>query len=519
MKRLILILIVALGVHSITGQTEFDALRYIQPDINGTARYTSMAGAFGALGADPSAIKDNPAGLGIYRSSEISGTFNSLTQNANSNWMGNPASDGLYKLGLNNFSFVLSSPVSGSGNSGLLRSNWAFSYNRIKDYNRNIKINGGSNSKSSLTDYMGYFTGNTNGESLYETNTYDPYDNTSVSWLSVIAANAGLMKEYIDSETNETLYWTSFLDDGETVSPSYYQYERGYMNDYAMSWSGNFHNRLFLGATVNLYDINYRSDAEYTETFENGGNMSLKNVMKVSGTGVGMKLGAIYAPLDYLRLGFALQTPVVFKISDIHYADLNYYYSANSNGVIYTPEGPDEYKVQSPFVYHLSSSFIFGKKGVIGVEYVNSQNPGTKLMNMNNNTNGLGIANDSIRTLFNNQHTLKIGGEYRLNDNVSLRAGYAYTGAATSSDLGKEMNPNTTRTDVEYFIHNSTSYLTAGVGYRESNWYIDLAMMNKMVNESFSPYNSKKLASNLHVNPASLTNLNLNIVATIGFKL
>ncbi|MEA4936203.1 MAG: outer membrane protein transport protein [Paludibacter sp.] len=519
MKRIILILSAALSLHSITGQTEFDALRYIQPDISGTARYTSMAGAFGALGADPSAIKDNPAGLGIYRSPEISATFNSLTQNASSNWMGNSASDGLYKLGINNFTFILSSPTSGSGNSGLLRSNWAFSYNRIKDYNRNIKINGGSNSKSSVTDYMGYFTGNTYGESLYETNNFDPYKNTSVSWLSVIAANAGLMKEYIDSETNETLYWTSFLNDGETVSPSYYQYERGYMNDYAFSWSGNFQNRLFLGATVNIYDINYRSDAEYSESFEKGGNMSLKNVMKVTGTGVGLKLGTIYAPLDYLRFGFAVQTPVVYRINDVHYADLNYYYTASSNGVIYTPEGTDEYKVQSPLVFNLSSSFIFGKKGVIGVEYVNSQNPETKLMNIENNTNGLGIANDSIRSLFKDQHTIKIGGEYRLNDNFSLRAGYAFTGAATSSDLGKEMNPNTTRTDVEYFIQNSTSYLTAGVGYRESKWYVDLAIMNKMVNEKFSPYNSRKLGSNLQVNPASINNFNFNVVATIGFKL
>lgn len=519
MKRIILILFATISIHSITGQTEFDALRYIQPDISGTARYTSMAGAFGALGADPSAIKDNPAGLGIYRSSEISGSFNSLTQNAVSNWMSNQASDGLFKLGINNFSFILSSPVSSSGNSGMLRSNWSFSYNRIKDYNRNIKIIGAYNSKSSVTDYMGYFTGNTYGESLYETNSYDPYNNTSVSWLSVIAANAGLMKEYIDSQTNETLYWTSFLDDGETVTPSYYLNERGYINDYAFSWSGNFQNSLFLGATVNIYDINYRSDAEYAESFEKGGNMSLKNVMKVTGTGVGLKLGAIYAPLDYLRFGFAVQTPVVYRINDVHYADLNYYYTTSSNGVIYTPEGTDEYKVQSPLVFNLSSSFIFGKKGVIGVEYVNSQNPGTKLMNIEGNTNGLGYANDSIKVLFNGQHTIKIGGEYRLSDNFSLRGGYAFTSAATSSDLGKEMNPNTTRTDIEYFIHNSTSYLTAGIGYRESRWYFDLAVMNKIVNESFSPYNFSKLGSNLQINSASINNSNINIVATIGFKL
>lgn len=519
MKRLILILTVAVSVHSITGQTEFDALRYIQPDISGTARYTSMAGAFGALGGDPSAIRDNPAGLGIYRSSEISGSFNSLTQNTTSSWMGNDATDGLYKLGFNNFSFIISSLASGRGSSGLVRSNWAFSYNRLKDYTRNVKINGGSNAGSSVTDYMGYFTGTLYGEDLYKVEGYDPYNNTSVPWISVIAANAGLMKEYIDSETNETLYWTSLLDSAETVSPNYLLSEKGYMNEYSLSWSGNFNNKLFIGATLDIYDINFRSDAEYSESFENGGNMSIKNVMKITGTGAGLKLGTIYAPLDYLRFGFSLQTPVVFKIADIHYADLNYYYSTNSNGIIYTPEGQDEYKVQSPFIYSLSSSLILGKKGVIGIELRTSQNSATKLMNVDNTTNGFGFANDSIRALFNNQNTLKIGGEYKLTDNFSLRAGYAFTGPASSPNLGKEMNPNTTRTDMEYFIHNSTTYMTAGVGYRESKWYVDLAVMNKIMNESFYPYNSSKLGDGLSMAPASVINSNLNIVATIGFKL
>ena len=32
----------------------------------GTARYSGMAGAMGALGGDGSAIKDNPAALGIF---------------------------------------------------------------------------------------------------------------------------------------------------------------------------------------------------------------------------------------------------------------------------------------------------------------------------------------------------------------------------------------------------------------------------------------------------------------------
>src|SRR5665647_3418232 len=86
MKRIIMAMIVVLNCTLIIAQTEFDAQKYVQTDINGTARYMGMGGAFGALGGDASAIKDNPAGLGIYRKSELSGTMNIMMQNTTSNW-------------------------------------------------------------------------------------------------------------------------------------------------------------------------------------------------------------------------------------------------------------------------------------------------------------------------------------------------------------------------------------------------------------------------------------------------
>ncbi len=44
-------------------------------DLNGTARYVGMGGAMDALGADISTIGTNPAGVGLFRHSQISGSF------------------------------------------------------------------------------------------------------------------------------------------------------------------------------------------------------------------------------------------------------------------------------------------------------------------------------------------------------------------------------------------------------------------------------------------------------------
>ena len=44
-------------------------------DLNGTARYVGMGGAMDALGADISTIATNPAGIGLFRKSQVSGSF------------------------------------------------------------------------------------------------------------------------------------------------------------------------------------------------------------------------------------------------------------------------------------------------------------------------------------------------------------------------------------------------------------------------------------------------------------
>lgn len=518
MKRLKFLLAGIASSVIISAQTEFDALKYLQPDITGTARYSSMAGAFGALGADASAIKDNPAGLGIYRSSEFSVTYNTLSQSTQSEWRSNSAKDGLFVGTLNQLAFVLSGTPTIAKNSLLKRSNWAFNYHRIKDFNRQVRINGGSGVAGSALDYIAYFTADIPGSELFETNTYNPYNNTSVPWLSVTAANAGLINEFVYDDTNETAYWAPILDKNETVSPEYYLRESGHFDEYSLSWSGNLNNKLFIGATVNFYDLNYTVKSEYIESFSVVGSMSLKNYLSSNASGVGVRLGAIYIPLDYLRLGASVKSPMVLTNKDIHYVDVYYNHGGSDFGTIFSPEGDNIYKLQSPMVVNLSAALIQGKKGVIGIEYVNSSNKTAKFMDSANNSFNYRLENDSMGVVFNTQHTLKIGGEYKLNDNFSLRAGYAYISAPANKRLSKEMNSNTLRTDIEYFVPGTTSYFTGGLGYRESVWAFDLAVVNKLYSEDFYAYNPSKVGSSYRMPAAKASTSNISLLATVGLR-
>ena len=59
-------------------QTIYDGAKLTGKDLNGTARFVGMGGAMGALGGDISTMGTNPAGIGLYRSSDVMTSFGFL---------------------------------------------------------------------------------------------------------------------------------------------------------------------------------------------------------------------------------------------------------------------------------------------------------------------------------------------------------------------------------------------------------------------------------------------------------
>ena len=515
MKKIILITLALLGYSYTIAQTEFDALKATQTDINGTARYMSMAGAFGALGGDASAIKDNPAGLGIYRRSEIVGTLNLSFQNTKSVWDGKSSVDNLFKVGFNNFSYIVSKPTWSNENgstTGLLNSNWSFSYNKLRNFDRNLKINGGQSS-SSLSDYMAYMTSNAESTTNKIFNGKDiNYDNPDLPFLSVMGYEAFLINE-------EPTGWKPDLTGSEKVTPSYQSNETGSINEYSVGWAGNFSNMFFLGASLNLQSINYNENTVYSEIFNNRfGGFSLKNSLSTSGSGVNLKIGAIVMPLDFLRLGLSVNTPTVYLLNSSYNSSIQSNMKSNFLDSVVSGKsdnyGSYEFKLQSPVELNLSAALILKNKGLLSFEYDFKDYSTSKFMDNNGSSASYGNENDGMRQMLKATHTFKVGGEYKLTDNFSLRAGYAYTTSATTLQAEKLVLYNTTRNDSEYFKHNSSKYLSAGFGYREANWFLDFAFVNKIIDETFYPYNTNIIA----VNPAKVITSNNNIVITLGLK-
>ena len=123
-------------------QGEMDAYKFSQYDISGTARYMSMGGAFGALGGDISSISTNPAGLGIYRSSEVLTTMSLSSVKAKTNWVGTKMDDSKTKFNFDNIAYVGYFPT--GNDEGVIGWDVGFSYNREKSFDRQYRMGRGS---------------------------------------------------------------------------------------------------------------------------------------------------------------------------------------------------------------------------------------------------------------------------------------------------------------------------------------------------------------------------------------
>ena len=107
MKNQLFFAAIAISI-TINAQNEIDALRYSTQDLLGTARYSSMGGAFGSLGGEFSALSSNPAGIGMYQFSEFTFTPTLNLNSSKSYYNDSHIKSYKQELSVSNLGFVFS---------------------------------------------------------------------------------------------------------------------------------------------------------------------------------------------------------------------------------------------------------------------------------------------------------------------------------------------------------------------------------------------------------------------------
>ncbi len=512
---------------AVFSQGQLDAYKYAQTDLFGTARYLSMGGAFGALGGDISAMSSNPAGLAVYRSSEIVTTLSLNSASAESNWAGSKSSENRTRLFFDNIAYVGYFPT--SNDAGIIGWNVGFSYNRVKNFSRNYSMRG-NNSNYSLSDYMAARAYGWDKSVLDNTSSsYDPYSNPDLGdWLSILGYDAGIIDAYSDRSdaytstfggNDQNGNWQNFQLEGSELNVS----ERGAIDKYDIAFGMNISDIVMLGATVSITDISYHYNSYFAEDFTNRNYLELENWLDTEGTGYAFNLGAIVRPTDYLRLGVAYNSPVWYKMTDYYdgraSSDTEYW----TNPITaYTPERAySDYEFRAPDKWLFSAAAILGQTALISVDYELTNYKNMKMYDHNGYENT--VTNADIRSNFGSSGTLRVGAEVKVTPQFAVRAGAAWIGNPMKDALKNATEEvKTVGTIPNYTIEKGISNYTIGLGYRFTpSFYLDLACVLKSQKQdlyAFSNIYDNMTDETISTPAASLKTNTTRVALTLGYK-
>ncbi len=509
MKKIICLFASAFLLNSGVGfaQGIIDAYRYSQTDLNGTARYLSMGGAFGALGGDISALSANPAGLGIYRSSEIVGTLSLSAIRAKTNWVNAIEADKT-RLNFSNIAYVGYFPT--GNDEGLISWNVGFAYNRVKNYERNYRMEGKQNYSlgdyaAAVATYAQYDHKTGVPEDAFvpllsgtESERRQAYNQMGGLWLPALAYQGGLIGA---NEQGGNIYHSAFAEtdeknggwfsDSRPDEVSLDVSERGAIDKYDFSFATNIANRLFLGATISVTDLRYRMVSEYTEKYHytdsSVDHLYWDNQKTTDGTGYGLNIGAIARPSDFLRIGVAYNSPTWYTMTD------RYHGSAETNIAAYnpptmkgeTPTDPDpytEYRFRSPDKWIFSIAGFIGQTALISVDY---ELKNYKTMFLSSRDGYAYPDNDGIKSHFTSANTIKAGAEVKITPQFAVRAGMNWQDSPMKADFKNgniEVFP--AGTVAHYTLDKGMTAYSCGLGYRFTpNFYTDLSCVFRTYKE------------------------------------
>ncbi len=492
----------ALGL-TVSAQGEYDALRYSQGDLLGTARYMGMAGAFGALGGDMSAISQNPGGIGIYRSSEFSFTpVVSYTTSA-SDFNGVEQSDNKLSAGFNSIGYV--GAFRPNNDENINNINFGVSFTKTKDFSKNMLVSGKNRTTSLLDPICRNFENELPG---------DLYD------LGLLAYDS-----YLIDYDNGT--YKDVLRAGELVDNTMFLNESGYSGVFDFTLGANWGHFMYMGVGLGVNVMDYSMTSSYYERSQGvteGDQVwdpieyELRNALNTTGSGVNFKIGAILKPFPFLRFGFALHSPTYYSLTDVYGSSMSSSFLPG-NSIAEIGEAEGSYELQTPGKIMYSAAYLFGSRAMLSFDcdVVDYREMALKT------DNGMPMSdrNLAIDNHFKTAYNLRLGGEYRVTDNVSLRAGFARYGTAYNNGHAAANTPvKAVGTTPYYAFDKETLYMTGGLGYRSGAFFLDATATVRNAGEEFFAFYDETFPNETRTDKryADVKVKRLNMVVTAGFR-
>ncbi len=516
MKKFLLYFISIARYFTINAQSPEDILKYSYFPQQGTARNMAVGSAMGSLGGDLNALFVNPAGLAMYKTKEwvVSSGFNLNKNKANYRSTDNEIDKNGYNLGTLGL-------VIGYNDKHSKWSNQAFSIGLSQTANfRNTISYKGTNNQSSYSEmFVEQFSksGQTIDEALNDTRNAFGVAPALYTYLidTFRTSNGNLV---IKSLPEFLLANGIALQQQKTITTGGGIYELG------LGFAANKNDKIYLGGTIGIPFVNYSRKTTYREsdpTSDTSNHFSFfehNNNLNTIGVGFNVKLGLIYKPKEYIRLGFALHTPTFYLLTDKESADLTTnsesYISQKqitaasslfTNGV----EGKTTYTALTPLKMIASGSYVFRETNdtrkqrafiTADIEYV-----GYGIARYG--ADGQSVTDEDkqyykdVRAVIKNEYkgtfNYRLGGELKFNTVMFRLGGAYYSNPYRDSQL-----------------KSNIVQASGGLGYRDHGMFIDLTYVHSWMKDVSFPYRLTDKANTF----AEQNNQRGNIMMTVGFK-
>jgi hypothetical protein len=477
----------------------------------GTARSAAMGGAFTSLGADMSSMLINPAGLGMYMSSDINfSPAIGITETKNGQRGGNATygSKSHTKFSVNNYGFVIN-PYQSSG--ALTSFSFGFAYNKLADFNYRSTVNvRDRNTIANIFANQLMGTSNIGNDGKYAN--FDFLNLPLSKWGAGLAWNNQLL---LDDGTGYGYVYPG-IGEGSEIDHYLETISKGYIGEYTMAGGFNFNNVFYLGLAVSFQDIYQNQWISYSEDItENTSTEGIDAIrsftynqgVRMFGTGVNFKLGMIARPVAGLRIGVAIHSPTIVSVDHEYRANMTVRFDDGDN---MWETYPDVYTYDfiTPTRLMAGLSYTFGDFAILSADYERAWYNGMRLKDNDLTTNE--EYKEMIKNGFQGSHILRAGLEIKPTKNLAIRAGYSMQ---TSSMRDTD---NMFDTPIAYETRN----ISAGIGYRfNSGAYVDLTYVN--AHSTYSDYDmfyQKTDAGEYMTGNLTHARDRHNVMLTIGFR-
>ena len=503
-------------------QDTYENANFLGGELNGTARYVGMGGALEALGADISTIGTNPAGLGLFRHSQVSLSASAVSQEGMNKF------DNLSKT---NLSFDQGGFVWADIFEDESFFNFSFNYHKSRNFDRLLNVNnqfyryndrGASLSK--LAFAKSTKRSDTNGG-------YDLGQGENGAWYGYRNAQESNRFAYPFTQW-DYLYSNAYnVDDVNNPSGDFLfsdasdyffdEANRGWIADFDFNFSGNISQRVFWGLTFGLHNVNYKSYSLYDEMLVNADNYEIGNVVleddhRIEGSGFDVKAGLIVRPVEDspFRIGLSVSTPTWYSLTSKNYTRIfNNTYTGEYEHLLdpkydfwgysdLSSEDEFDYKYFTPWKFGFSVGHTFGSTLALGASYEYSDYGAASTRSYdgsfdyygNENTEQDRVMTRDTENKLTGVHLLKVGAELKPDPSLAVRLGYNYQTAAYKKDAFRDTQLDSPgvyfSSTPDYVNWDDTHRITCGLGYKYEGLSIDLAYQYVLNKGTFHPFQS-----------------------------